>query len=119
MTPPVELIPPVEHCHQHLSAGARATPAAGELVSAVHRDGTAHVVVHAHSGHLDPVARRELIDALLDAPDAMDSHRLEATVPLGDAEFLLELTARCDDVTVVAAGASALLNGHLLGRAVR
>ena len=93
--------------------------ASAELVTAVHRDGVAHVVVHAPSGHLDPGVRREQIDALLDAPDAVRSERLEATIPLGDAESLLELTALCDDVTVHPAGASALLDGHLSGRAVR
>jgi hypothetical protein len=84
-----------------------------ELVTAVHQQGTVEVVVHAHAGHLAPGLRRELIDALLDSPDAAGSERLSATIPLGDAESLLELTARCDEITVRAAGVSAIVEGRL------
>lgn len=85
-----------------------------ELVTAVHQhDDTVEVVVHARAGHLAPGVRRDAIDTLLDAPDAAGKERVSATIPLGDAESLLELTARCDEITVRAAGASAIVDGRL------
>ena len=108
-----------EHRHQHISVGSGAESVSAELITAVHRQGTAHIVVHAHAGHLDPGRRRDLIDALLDSPEARGSDRLAATVPLGDSESLMALTRRCENVTVHAAGASALVEGRLIAASAR
>ena len=46
-------------------------------------------------------------------PQTQDSNRLEATLPLGDAESLDRLRERCDDVQVRPAGASCLVDAAL------
>ena len=97
--------------HPRDTHGAERRPP--ELVTAVHQQDIVEVVVHAQSGHLAPGVRRDAIDTLLDAPAAAGKERLSATIPLGDAESLLELTARCDEITVRAAGVSAIVDGRL------
>ena len=50
--------------------------------------GTARTSLRAAAGHVAPGWRAELVDAVMDLPEVQASHRLEATVPLGDGEFL-------------------------------
>ena len=75
--------------------------------------GTVRASLHAQAGHLPTGARTRLVDAVLDLPQTQDSNRLEATLPLGDAESLDRLRERCDDVQVRPAGASCLVDAAL------
>ena len=53
--------------------------------------GTARTSLRAAAGHVAPGWRTELVDAVMDLPEVQASRRLEATVPLGDSEFLERL----------------------------
>jgi uncharacterized phage protein gp47/JayE len=68
--------------------------------------GVVRASLHAQAGHLPTGTRTRLVDGVLDLPQAKDSNRLEATIPLGDAESLDRLRERCDDVHTRPAGAS-------------
>jgi hypothetical protein len=46
--------------------------------------GTARTSLRAAAGHVAPGRRSDLVDAVMDLPEVQASHRLEATVPLGD-----------------------------------
>jgi hypothetical protein len=102
-----------EHSHNHIRIAEGESSVSGEILTTVDRDGIAHVVVHAQSGHVVPGLRRGLIDALLNSAEARDSERLAATIPLGDVESLMELNDRCAEVTVHAAGSTALVEARL------
>ena len=69
--------------------------------------------LHAQAGHLPAGTRTRLVDAVLDLPQTRESNRLEATVPLGDAESLDRLRERCDEVLTRPAGASCLVDAAL------
>lgn len=69
--------------------------------------------LHVESGHLPPGSRARLVDALLDSPEAARSERLEATIPLGDAEILERVRERCDGVETRAAGATSLVDAEM------
>jgi hypothetical protein len=56
--------------------------------------GTARTSLRAAAGHVAPGWRTHLVDAVMDLPEVQASHRLEATVPLGDGEFLGRLRER-------------------------
>jgi hypothetical protein len=60
--------------------------------------GVVRASLHARAGHLPTGARTRLVDAVLDLPQTQDSNRLEATLPLGDAESTLGVEAEgpCD-----------------------
>jgi hypothetical protein len=75
--------------------------------------GVVRASLHAQAGHLPAGARTRLVDAVLDHPQTQDSNRLEATLPLGDAETLDRLRERCDDVQARPAGASCLVDAAL------
>jgi hypothetical protein len=70
-------------------------------------------VLQARSGHIPPGSRSALVDAVIDSPEVQDRDRLVASVPLGDAESLLRLQDRCDDVTSRAAGSTAIVEADL------
>ena len=53
--------------------------------------GTARTSLRAAAGHVAPGWRTELVDTVMDLPEVQASQRLEATVPLGDSEFLERL----------------------------
>jgi hypothetical protein len=72
--------------------------------------GTARTSLHATPGHVRPGCRRNLVDAVMDLPEVRASTRLEATVPLGDAEILERLRERTVDAVTRAAGSTALLD---------
>ncbi|MCW2604987.1 MAG: hypothetical protein JWN61_3122 [Pseudonocardiales bacterium] len=70
---------------------------------------TAHAVVERVTGHLTPGVRGSLVDAVRSAPEVQDSDRLWASVPLGDAETLFRFAEVFADVTLHAAGSTALI----------
>jgi hypothetical protein len=69
--------------------------------------------LHPTAGHVPVGTRGRLVDAVLDLPEAGERSRLEATVPLGDAEALDRLRTRCRDVQTRPAGASCLVDAEL------
>ncbi len=77
--------------------------------------GTARASLHAVSGHVTPGRRADLVDAVVDLPEVRDSARLEATIPLGDAETLGRLRERTQDTTSRPAGSTALVDASLPG----
>jgi hypothetical protein len=78
-------------------------------------DGTARASLHAASGHVAPGHRAELVDAVVDLPEVQESTRLEATIPLGDAETLGRLRERTEETTTRPAGSTALVDATLPG----
>jgi hypothetical protein len=81
--------------------------------------GVVRASLHAQAGHLPTGARARLVDAVLDLPQTQESNRLEATLPLGDAESLGRLRERCDEVQARPAGASCLVDAALPADAAR
>ena len=79
------------------------TVAAAEVTTLEHAEGTVRTSLLPSSGHTPPGSRASLVDAVMDLPEVQASSRLEATVPLGDAESLERLRERTED-TVDAAG---------------
>jgi hypothetical protein len=69
--------------------------------------------LHAEAGHVPVGSRSRLVDAVLDLPETRMRRKLEATLPLGDAEALDRLRARCEGVQTRAAGASCLVDAEL------
>jgi hypothetical protein len=72
--------------------------------------GTARTSLHAAAGHVAPGWRADLVDAVLDLPEVRASERLEATVPIGDGEFLDRLRERTTDAVTRPAGSTVLLD---------
>ena len=75
--------------------------------------GVIRASLHAQAGHLPIGTRTRLVDGVLDLPQTKDGVRLEATLPLGDAESLDRLRERCDEVQTRPAGASCLVDAAL------
>jgi len=71
--------------------------------------GVVRATLHVESGHLPPGTRSRLVDAVLDTAEVKPGDRLEATVPMGDAEILERVRERCDDVATRPAGATVLV----------
>ena len=69
--------------------------------------------LHVESGHLPVGTGAELVDAVLDLPESREGSRLEATLPIGDAEPLERLRERCETVETRSAGASCLVDATL------
>ena len=101
------------HTHQYVRAGHGDLAVFAELITSVDAHDGARIVVHAKSGHVAPGIRGELIDAVLDLSAIHSNGDLAATVPLGDAESLLRLQERCVDLTVHAAGSTAIVDARL------
>ena len=75
--------------------------------------GTARTSLHAAAGHVAPGWRTDLVDAVLDLPEVRASERLEATVPIGDGEFLDRLRERTTGAVTRPAGSTrAAGRGH-------
>ncbi|HEY1616060.1 MAG TPA: hypothetical protein VGG25_00500 [Streptosporangiaceae bacterium] len=87
------------------------TVAAAEV--AEHAEGTIRTSLHPSSGPTPPGSRADLVDAVMDLPEVRASSRLEATVPLGDAESLERLRERTDDAVTRPAGSTALLDADI------
>jgi hypothetical protein len=76
-------------------------------------EGTARTSLHAASGHVAPGWRRDLVDAVMDLPEVRASHRLEATIPLGDGELLGRLRERTRDARTRPAGSTVLIDANI------
>ena len=88
------------------------TVAAAE-VSTSDANETARASLHAAAGHIVPGRRASLVDAVMDLPQVQESARLEASVPLGDAESLERLRERTDESSTHPAGSTALLDASI------
>ena len=87
------------------------TVAAAEVTTAEHAEGTVRTSLLPSSGHTPPGSRASVVDAVMDLPEVQASPRLEAAVPLGDAETLERLRERTEDAVTRPAGSTALVNG--------
>ena len=100
--------------HQNIEIGDGDRPvASAEVMTSTGFDGTAHISLHAESGHIRPGSRTRLVDAVLDLPEVQDSTRLQANVPRGDGESLDRLRERTDGMTTRAAGSSIVADGDV------
>jgi hypothetical protein len=89
------------------------TVATAEVITSEGSGGTARVSLRAEPGHITPVRRACLVDAVLDLPEVQQSARVEAAFRLGDGESLRRLQERCEDVSTRSAGWSALVDANL------
>ena len=80
---------------------------------AEHTEETVRTSLLPHSGHTPPGTRASLVDAVMDTPEVQGSSRLEATVPLGDAESLERLRERTDDAVTRPAGSTVLVDADI------
>jgi hypothetical protein len=97
--------------HVEIDDGGQLVAAAD--VESLDRPGVVRASLHVEPGHLPSGTRTRLVDAVLDLPEVRDGEHLEAAMPLGDAELLERMRARCDEVQTRAAGASCLVNADL------
>jgi hypothetical protein len=89
------------------------TIAAAEVTPADDSGGTVRTSFLPSSGPAPPGSRASLVDAVMDLPEVQDSSRMEATVPLGDAESLERLRDRTDETVTRSAGSTALVDGDI------
>jgi hypothetical protein len=89
------------------------TVAAAEVTPLDDPEGTVRTSLHPSSGHTPPGSRTSLVDAVMDLPEVQNSSRLEATIPLGDAESLERLRERTDGTVTRPAGSTALVDGDI------
>ena len=89
------------------------TLAAAEVTTLDDSGGTVRTSLHPSSGHTPPGSRASLVDAVMDLPEVQASSRLEATVPLGDAESLERLRERTEDAVTRPAGSTALVDADI------
>jgi uncharacterized phage protein gp47/JayE len=89
------------------------TVAAAEVTTVEHAEGTVRTSLLPSSGHTPPGSRASLVDAVMDLPEVQASSRLEATVPLGDAESLERLRERTEDAVTRPAGSTALVDADI------
>jgi hypothetical protein len=89
------------------------TIAAAEVKPLDHSEGTVRTSFLASSGPAPPGSRASLVDAVMDLPEVQNSSRMEATVPLGDAESLERLRDRTDETVTRPAGSTALVDGDI------
>lgn len=91
------------------------TVAAAEVTLLEGSEGTVRTSLLPSSGPTPPGSRASLVDAVMDLPEVQASSRLEATVPLGDAESLERLRERTEDAVTRPAGSTALLDADIPG----
>ena len=89
------------------------TVAAAEVKTVEHAEGTVRTSLLPSPGHTPPGSRASLVDAVMDLPEVQASSRLEATVPLGDAESLERLRERTEDALRRPAGSTALVDADI------
>lgn len=89
------------------------TIAAAEVMTCEEPARIARVWLRAAPGHVPPGRRASLVDAVMDLPEVQASARLEATVPLGDAELLERLRQRTHDAVTRPAGCTALVDADI------
>ena len=94
------------------------TVAAAKVTAVEHPEGTIRTSLHPSSGHTPPGSRASLVDAVMDLPEVQASSRLEATVPLGDAESLERLRERTEDTVTRPAGPTALVDADIPPRSL-
>ncbi len=98
--------------HVEITDGGH-TLAAAEVKTSTEPHGTAHVVLHAESGHLPTGTRANLVDAVLDLPDVQHADHLHASAPIGDSESLGRIRQRSTDMRTHAAGCTAIIDADL------
>ena len=89
------------------------TVAAAEVRTLDDSEGTVRTSLLPSSGHTPPGSRASLVDAVMDLPEVQAGSRLEATVPLGDAESLQRLRERTEDSVTRPAGSTALVDADI------
>ena len=89
------------------------TLAAAEVTALDDTEGTVRASLLPSSGHTPPGSRASLVDAVMDLPEVQAGSRLEATVPLGDAESLEQLRERTEQTVTRPAGSTALVDGDI------
>jgi uncharacterized phage protein gp47/JayE len=103
---------PGKSCHVEVKDGDQ-TVAAAEVTTAGQAEGTVRASLLPASGHTPPGSHASLVDAVLGLPEVQASSRLEATVPLGDAESLERLRQRTEDTATRPAGSTALVDADI------
>ena len=103
---------PHEPRHVEVKDGGQ-TVAAAEVTPCEHAAGTVRTSLYPSSGHVPPGSRARLVDSVMELPEVQASERLEATVPLGDAEALQRLRERAKDSVTRPAGSTALLDADI------
>jgi hypothetical protein len=89
------------------------TLGAAEVTTLENAEGTVRASLLPSSGHTPPGSRASLVDAVMDLPEVQASSRLEATVPLGDADSLQRLRERTEDTVTRPAGSTALVDADI------
>jgi uncharacterized phage protein gp47/JayE len=89
------------------------TVAAAEVTPLDDPEGTVRTSLLPPSGNTPPGTRASLVDAVMDLPEVQNRSRLEATIPLGDAESLMRLRERTDGTVTRPAGSTALVDGDI------
>ncbi len=87
--------------------------AAAEVTALGDAEGTIRASLLPSSGPAPPGSRAGLVDAVMDLPEVQASSRLEATVPLGDADSLQRLRERTEDAVTRPAGSTALVDADI------
>ena len=89
------------------------TVAAAEVKTLEHLAGTVRASLLPSSGHTPPGSRASLVDAVMDLPEVQAGSRLEATIPLGDAESLERLRERTERTVTRPAGSTVLVDADI------
>ena len=89
------------------------TVAAAEVTTADNAEGTVRTSLLPSSGPTPPGSRASLVDTVMDLPEVQAGSRLEATVPLGDAESLERLRERTEDTVTRPAGSTVLVDADI------
>ena len=89
------------------------TVAAAEVTTPDNAEGTVRASLLPSSGHTPPGSRASLVDAVMDLPEVQASSRLEATIPLGDADSLERLRERTEDTVTRPAGSTVLVDADI------
>ena len=89
------------------------TVAAAKVTTVDDTAGTIRASLLPSSVPAPPGSRASLVDAVLDLPEVQAGARLEASVPLGDAESLERLRERTDGTVTRAAGSTALVDADI------
>jgi hypothetical protein len=89
------------------------TVAAAEVTTVRHAEGTVRTSLQPSAGHTPPGSRASLVDAVMGLPEVQASSRLEATVPLGDAESLERRRERTADAVTRPADSTALVDADI------
>ena len=89
------------------------TVAAAEVTTLDDAKGTVRASLLPSSGHTPPGTRAGLVDAVMDLPEVQASSRLQATIPLGDADSLQRLRERTDDTVTRPAGSTTLVDADI------